>query len=91
MKLIFFEFSSAFNITQPALPEKKLGEMQVVSSLTTWITDYLKGRPQDTRLQDYVSGTVMSNMELFRGAVSLLLEMIHLRFQSQLSPAGVFS
>jgi len=50
VKIMFFDFSSAFNTIQPVLLGSKLTAMQVDPTLVSWITDYLTGRPQYVRL-----------------------------------------
>ena len=51
---MFFNFCSAFNTIQPRLLRAKLENMQVDSPLVIWVDDYLKGRMQYVRLQNYV-------------------------------------
>jgi len=41
MRIMFFDFASAFNTVQTALLRKKLQKIQVDAATTTWITDYL--------------------------------------------------
>ena len=57
---MFFNFSSAFSIIQPGLLRAKLENMQVDSSLLTWVDDYLKDRSQYVRLHNCVCLTVWS-------------------------------
>ena len=58
VRIMFFEFSSAFNtIRRPVLKDKLLG-MGVAPSLTSWIIDYLTARPQYVRMGRCVSGTL---------------------------------
>ncbi|KAF7649727.1 hypothetical protein LDENG_00137040, partial [Lucifuga dentata] len=45
VRIMFFDFTSAFNTIQPELLGDKLRTMQVESPLVTWVTDYLTGRP----------------------------------------------
>ena len=51
MRIVFFDFSSAFSTIQPLLLRDKLTEMRVDPLLVTWITDYLTERPQYVRLK----------------------------------------
>ncbi|KAI3365312.1 hypothetical protein L3Q82_010402 [Scortum barcoo] len=46
VRILFLDFSSAFNTIQPTLLRDKLGRMGVDSQLMDWISDYLTGRPQ---------------------------------------------
>jgi len=57
VRIMFFDFSSAFNtIRLPILKDKLLG-MGVAPSLTSGIIDYLSARPQYVRMGGCVSGT----------------------------------
>ncbi|KAI4885627.1 hypothetical protein NFI96_005524 [Prochilodus magdalenae] len=58
VRVMFFDFSSAFNTIQPLRLKDKLASMQVYPHLVSWITDYLTGRPQYVRLKDCTSETV---------------------------------
>ncbi|KAJ7997158.1 hypothetical protein DPEC_G00226050 [Dallia pectoralis] len=51
VKIMFFDFSSAFNTVRPLLLARKLSVMQVDQDIVAWITDYLTDRPQFVRLQ----------------------------------------
>ncbi len=55
VRIMFFDFSSAFYTIQPSLLKAKLENMQVEAPLVTWIGDYLTGRPQFVRLQNCMS------------------------------------
>ncbi|TWW52968.1 hypothetical protein D4764_0216870 [Takifugu flavidus] len=46
VRVMFFDFSSAFNTIQPRLLRAKLENMQMDAPLVSWIEDYLTGRPQ---------------------------------------------
>lgn len=52
VRVMFFDFSSAFNTIQPSVLRGKLQGAGVDHQL--WITDYLTRRPQYVRLQDCV-------------------------------------
>ena len=69
VRVMFFDFSSAFNTIQPKLLKAKLENMQVDSPLVTWVDDYLTGRPQYVRLQNCVSDRLISNIGAPQGAV----------------------
>ena len=45
VRLMFFNFSSAFNTIQPHLLVQKLYNMKLPSSIIPWISDYLTSRP----------------------------------------------
>uniref|UniRef100_A0A8C4SRB6 Tripartite motif-containing protein 16-like n=1 Tax=Erpetoichthys calabaricus TaxID=27687 RepID=A0A8C4SRB6_ERPCA len=61
VRIMFLDFSSAFNTIQPLLLREKLTEMGVDSYLMAWIVDYLKDRPQYVRLGNGTSDIVVSN------------------------------
>ncbi|XP_078802203.1 uncharacterized protein LOC144991899 [Oryzias latipes] len=69
VRIMFFDFSSAFNTIQPRLMREKLEKMQVDAPLVSWIEDYLTGRPQFVRLQSCVSDTLTSNTGAPQGTV----------------------
>ncbi|KAI4887653.1 hypothetical protein NFI96_006166, partial [Prochilodus magdalenae] len=69
VRVMFFDFSSAFNTIQPALLGDKLNVLQVDAPLVSWIVDYLTGRPQYVRLQHCVSDRVVSNTGALQGTV----------------------
>ncbi|TWW79253.1 hypothetical protein D4764_10G0002830 [Takifugu flavidus] len=55
VRVMFFDFSSAFNTIQPRLLRAMLEKMQMDAPLVSWIEDYLTGRPQFVRLRSCVS------------------------------------
>ena len=69
VRVMFFDFSSAFNTIQPFLLAEKLSRMGVDNSLVAWITDYLSERPQFVRLQDCRSEVLLSNTGAPQGTV----------------------
>ena len=50
---MFFDFSSAFNTIQPYLLVQKLLNIELPSSVVSWIFDYLTSRLQYVRLNGY--------------------------------------
>ena len=69
VRIMFFDFSSAFNTIQPLVLRDKLADMGMESHLVTWITDYLTGRPQYVRLRDCSSETVVCSTGAPQGTV----------------------
>ncbi|KAL6470652.1 hypothetical protein MHYP_G00217710 [Metynnis hypsauchen] len=69
VRVMFFDFSNAFNTIQPLQLRDKLSNMQVDPHLVSWITDYLTGRPQYVRLKDCTSETVVSSTGAPQGTV----------------------
>ncbi|XP_049904317.1 insulin-induced gene 2 protein isoform X1 [Epinephelus moara] len=72
VRIMFFDFSSAFNTIQPALLRDKLEHIGVANHLTSWILDYLTGRPQYVRTQDCVSDLVVCSTGAPQGTVLAL-------------------
>ena len=69
VRIMFFDFSSAFNTIQPLRLSDKLVQMGVNAHLVSWITDYLTERPQFVRLKDCVSETVLCSTGAPQGTV----------------------
>ncbi|KAI4883371.1 hypothetical protein NFI96_013585 [Prochilodus magdalenae] len=69
VRVMFFDFSSAFNTIQPLLLRDKLMNMEVDMHLVTWITDYPSGRPQHVRIRDCSSDMVISSTGAPQGTV----------------------
>uniref|UniRef100_A0A3B1JXG3 Reverse transcriptase domain-containing protein n=1 Tax=Astyanax mexicanus TaxID=7994 RepID=A0A3B1JXG3_ASTMX len=69
LRIMFFDFSSAFNTIQPPLLRDKLVKMNVDPHLVSWITDYLTCRPQYVRLTDGTWETVVSSTGAPQGTV----------------------
>ena len=69
VRIMFFDFSSAFNTIQPALLGDKLELAGVNQHLTSWILDYLTNRPQYVRARDYISDTITCSTRAPQGTV----------------------
>ena len=69
VRVMFFDFSSAFDTIRPALLSEKLTAMQVDAPIVSWIVDYLTGRPQYVRLKHCVSDRGVSNTGAPQGTV----------------------
>ncbi|TKS64909.1 RNA-directed DNA polymerase from mobile element jockey [Collichthys lucidus] len=59
VRVMFFDFSSAFNTIQPSLLRVKMERVGVDQHLAAWTTDYLTNRPQFVKLQHCVSDVVL--------------------------------
>ena len=57
-RVLFFDFSSAFDIVPPVRLAEKLMVMQLDQDLVSWIIDYLILRLQDIRLHVCLSDVV---------------------------------
>ncbi|KAJ8010041.1 hypothetical protein DPEC_G00070860 [Dallia pectoralis] len=69
VRIMFFDFSSAFNTIRPILLARKLSVMQMDLDIVAWITDYLTDRPQFVRLQSSLSDVADSNTGSPQGTV----------------------
>ena len=69
VRILFLDFSSAFNTIQPLILQNKLSAMQVDPHLITWITNYLIDRPQFVRLKDTTSDILISSTGAPQGTV----------------------
>lgn len=57
MRLMFYDFSSAFNTIQPQILRGKLENLGVELAFIEWISSYLTERPQYVRMGSEVSET----------------------------------
>ncbi|CAI5677697.1 unnamed protein product [Oreochromis niloticus] len=69
VRIMFFDFSSAFNTILPSVLKDKLENSGVDHHLTTWILDYLTDRPQYVRTQGCVSDRVVCSTGAPQGTV----------------------
>ncbi|CAL9684750.1 unnamed protein product [Knipowitschia caucasica] len=69
VRIMFFDFSSAFNTIQPRLLRDKLETAGVDHDLSEWILDYLTDRPQFVRTRDYVSEVLTCSVGAPQGTV----------------------
>uniref|UniRef100_A0A8C6M3D6 Reverse transcriptase domain-containing protein n=1 Tax=Nothobranchius furzeri TaxID=105023 RepID=A0A8C6M3D6_NOTFU len=69
VRVMFFDFSSAFNTIQPDVLCQKLQKTQVGTSTIAWIKDYLTNRPQFVRLKNCASNQAISNIGAPQGTV----------------------
>ncbi len=69
VRVMFFDFSSAFDTIQPPLLAEKLHAMQVSHNMVAWILDYLSRRPQCVRLQSALSDVVTGSTGAPQGTV----------------------
>ena len=61
VRIMFYDFSSAFNTIQPHLLVQKMKLMNIPQCFIKWIFSYITNRPQFVRLS--VSKGVMSNFK----------------------------
>ena len=69
-RVMFFDFSSAFNTIQPHLLVKKLLDINVPCGLIRWTLDYLTNRPQYVKIgQSSISNVISSSTGAPQGTV----------------------
>ena len=69
VRLMFFDFSSAFNTIQPHLLVQKRLNMKLPSSVISWIFDYLTNNLQYVRLNGVLSSVICTNTVAPQGTV----------------------
>ena len=69
VRIMFFDFSSAFNTIKPSLLAEKLAVMRVEETLISWTHDYLTNRQQYVRLQGCQSEMVVCSTGAPQGTV----------------------
>ena len=69
VRLMLFDFSSAFNTIQPHLLVQKLLNMKLPLSVISWIFDYLTNRLQHVRLNGGLSSAICTNTGAPQGTV----------------------
>ncbi len=57
MRILFIDFSSAFNTIIPATLQNKLTQLSITTSICQWITSFLTDRQQVVRLGKFSSTT----------------------------------
>uniref|UniRef100_A0AAV2KE56 Reverse transcriptase domain-containing protein n=1 Tax=Knipowitschia caucasica TaxID=637954 RepID=A0AAV2KE56_KNICA len=68
-RVLFVDFSSAFNTILPSLLQDKLSQLNVPDSTCRWITDFLTDRKQRVRLGKNVSDSRIINTGAPQGCV----------------------
>lgn len=58
IRLMFYDFSSAFNTIQPHILAQKLSNMKIAPPTILWILDYLTNRPQVVKLTEDVTSQI---------------------------------
>ena len=69
-RILFLDFSSAFNTIQPHILLQKLRAMLVNPSLRKWIWDFLTDRKQWVKINNTISSTITTNSGAPQGCVS---------------------
>ncbi len=82
VRLLFIDYSSAFNTIVPTKLAVKLSDLGLNTSLCDWIQDFLTGRPQVVKMGQFTSNSITLNIGAPQGCVlSLLLLSLHTRLR----------
>ncbi len=68
-RLLFIDYSSAFNTIVPIKLTSKLTGLGLNTSLCDWIQDFLTGRPQVVKVGQYTSNSITLNIGAPQGCV----------------------
>ena len=71
-RILFIDFSSAFNTIQPHLLVKKLNTFNVNKHIIAWVLEFLSNRPQYVFFNENSSNVLVTNTGAPQGCVSLL-------------------
>uniref|UniRef100_A0A8K9WQU4 Reverse transcriptase domain-containing protein n=1 Tax=Oncorhynchus mykiss TaxID=8022 RepID=A0A8K9WQU4_ONCMY len=69
VRMLFFDYSSAFNTTVPSKFINKLRTLGLNTSLCNWILDILRGRPQMVMVGNNTSATLILNTGAYQGCM----------------------
>ncbi|XP_013868639.1 RNA-directed DNA polymerase from mobile element jockey [Austrofundulus limnaeus] len=68
-RMLFLDFSSAFNTVIPSQLITKLTDLGISSLMCNWLLDFLTSRPQHVRLDNHFSSTIIINTGVPQGCV----------------------
>ncbi len=68
-RLLFIDYSSAFNTIVPIKLTSKLTGLGLNTSLCDWIQDFLTGRPQVVKVGQFTSNSITLNVGALQGCV----------------------
>ncbi len=68
-RLLFIDYSSAFNTIVPIKLTNKLTGLGLNTSLCDWIQDFLTGRPQVVKVGQFTSNSITLNVGALQGCV----------------------
>ncbi len=69
VRLLFIDYSSAFNTIVPIKLAVKLSDLGLNTSLCDWIQDFLTGRPQVVKMGQFTSNSITLNVGAPQGCV----------------------
>lgn len=91
VKIVFIDFSSAFNTIQPHLLVRKLLHLGVNPQMILWIYDFLTDRSQKVRFNSCISSSKMINTGAPQGCVlSPILYTLYTNNCQASSPAHTY-
>ncbi len=73
VRLLFIDYSSAFNTIAPIILAFKLTDLSLNSSLCDWIQVFLTGRPQAVIMGQFISNSITLNIGAPQGCVLIPL------------------
>uniref|UniRef100_A0A9J7X865 Reverse transcriptase domain-containing protein n=1 Tax=Cyprinus carpio carpio TaxID=630221 RepID=A0A9J7X865_CYPCA len=96
VRMLFIDFSSAFNTIIPQQLIHKLVELGLNTSLCNWLLDFLTGRPQAVRVGSNTSSTITLNTGAPQGCVLSPLTPSHnsnlfIKFADDTTVVGLIS
>ncbi|KAF7648801.1 hypothetical protein LDENG_00151450 [Lucifuga dentata] len=69
VRILFVDFSSAFNTIIPHKLVHKLNNLVLATTLCSWIMDFLTNRTQNVRIGNRTSTTIILNTDALQGCV----------------------
>ncbi len=69
VRLLFINYSSAFNTIVPTKLAVKLSDLGITSSLCDWIQDFLTARPQVVKVGQFTFNSITLNIGAPQGCV----------------------
>ncbi len=69
VRLLFIDYSSAFNTIVPTKLAAKLSDLGLNTTLCDWIQDFLTGRPQVVKMGQFTSNSITLNVGAPQGCV----------------------
>ncbi len=69
VRLLFIDYSSAFNTIVPTKLAVKLSDLSLNTTLCDWIQDFLTGRPQVVKMGQFTSNSITLNVGAPQGCV----------------------
>ena len=85
VRMLFIDYSSAFNTIPPSKLINKLTALDIDPLLCNWILDFLVNRPQQVKIGDLTSSTIILNTGLPQGCV--LSPLLYSLFTFDCKPA----